>query len=590
MQELGVEEFGRRLKMNMTESDGRFIFFLGSGCSVSSGIPTAAGLVKNWLPRLKKIRTGREDHLADWLKKEYPDYKEENAASFYGKVMEALFLHPEERQREIERLTEGKDPGFGYAVLAQIMSHPSFIRRCNIVLTTNFDDLVADALYLYTFKKPLIIAHESLVGFVRITRTIPVVIKLHGDARLTPKNTELETQDLTDAVKRVLKNLLHEAGLIFVGYGGNDQSILNILRELPTGALPWGVYWVNAHLPENEMGEWLEQVDAKWVRHLDFDELMLLIRNEFDLTHPDLRRFEKLRDTYQETFKNLTEKIEAKPESKEKRLIEEAAEKAAKDFDSWFSVELEARKFKKSDPNRAKSIYEEGLKQFPDHPDLLGNYAIFMQTIRNDYEAAEEYYRRALEADPKHANNLGNYAVFLQNIRKDYEGAEEYYRRALEADPKDANNLGNYAVFLKNIRKDYEAAEEYYSRALEADPNHANNLSNYAGFLLGRGDSEGLKFLKQALKKAEKEPLLLECLFYRYAHDPDPKARQKSLDRIKELIKTGVRSPGWNLEDNVTRAIQDGHPEPQFLESLAKVIADEMSEQELEKFEVWKSA
>jgi hypothetical protein len=51
------------------------------------------------------------------------------------------------------------------------------------------------------------------------------VIKLHGDARLTPKNTELETKELTDAVKKVLKNLLHESGLIFVGYGGNDQSI-----------------------------------------------------------------------------------------------------------------------------------------------------------------------------------------------------------------------------------------------------------------------------------------------------------------------------------------------------------------------------
>jgi hypothetical protein len=38
----------------------------------------------------------------------------------------------------------------------------------------------------------------------------------------------------------------------------------------------------------------------------------------------------------------------------------------------------------------------------------------------------------------------------------------------------------------------------------------------------------------------------------------------------------------------VARAIQDGHPEPKFLESLAKVIADEMSEPELEKFDVWK--
>jgi hypothetical protein len=169
MHEIGAEEFARRLKMSMTESDGRFIFFLGSGCSVASGIPAAAGLVKNWLPRLKKIKTGIEDHLTDWLKNEYPTYEETKAASFYGKVIEDLFFTPEERQREIERLTEGKDPGFGYGVLAQIMSHPSFISRCNIVLTTNFDDLVADALYLYTFKKPLIISHESLVGFVRIT-------------------------------------------------------------------------------------------------------------------------------------------------------------------------------------------------------------------------------------------------------------------------------------------------------------------------------------------------------------------------------------------------------------------------------------
>jgi protein O-mannosyl-transferase len=694
MQELDVKEFARRLKMTMMESDGRFIFFLGSGCSVSSGIPAAAGLVKNWLPRLKKIRTGSEDRLVDWLKAEYPDYQEENAASFYGPVIEALFFTPEERQREIERLTEGKDPGFGYAVLAQIMSHPTFITRCNIVLTTNFDDLVADALYLYTFKKPLVISHESLVGFVRITRTIPVVIKLHGDARLTPKNTELETQQLTEAVKKVLKNLLHETGLIFAGYGGNDQSILNILSELPAGALPWGVYWVNNRSPESGLGTWLDKVGAKWVRHLDFDELMLLIRDEFGLAHPDLKRFEKLRDTYQETFKKLTEKIARTPESEEKRVIEAAAAKAAKDFDSWFSVELEASKFKTSEPERAKAIYEEGLKQFPGQPGLLGNYANFLhevhrdyeaaeqyyqhaleadpqqadnlgnyanffKTIRQDYEAAEDYYNRALEANPQHANNLGNYALFLQTIRKDYEAAEDYYKRSLEANPQHDNNLGNYANFLTTIRKDYEAAEDYYNRALEANPQHANNLGNYAlflqivrkdyeavedyfkkalsanpahavhldnyanflknicqdyeaaegsykraleadpqnantlgnyaGFLLGKGEAEGFTVLEKALEKTDNDTLVLECLFYRYAHDANPQARQESLTRIKELIRSGVRSPGWNLEANVTRAVQDGHPEPQFLEILAKVIVDEMSEEKLDKFPVWKS-
>ena len=47
---------------------------------------------------------------------------------------------------------------------------------------TNFDDMVADALYLYTQKKPLVMVHESLASFVDTGRTRPTVLKLHGDA------------------------------------------------------------------------------------------------------------------------------------------------------------------------------------------------------------------------------------------------------------------------------------------------------------------------------------------------------------------------------------------------------------------------
>lgn len=117
-----AEEFIRRLKTLIHDNeDSKFVFFLGAGCSVSSGIPAAARLVNQWLPRLKEMKTGSEDGFKSWIKDVYPDYTEENASSFYGKVIEDLFLLPEERQREIERLTEGKDPGFGYAVLAQLM-------------------------------------------------------------------------------------------------------------------------------------------------------------------------------------------------------------------------------------------------------------------------------------------------------------------------------------------------------------------------------------------------------------------------------------------------------------------------------------
>ena len=118
VKEMRVDEFVRRLKNLMTsDNDSKFVFFLGAGCSISSGIPGAAKLVREWLPRLKEMKTGNEDNYGTWAKEIYSDYTEEDASLFYGKVMEDLFLLPEERQKEVERLTEGKDPGFGYAVL-----------------------------------------------------------------------------------------------------------------------------------------------------------------------------------------------------------------------------------------------------------------------------------------------------------------------------------------------------------------------------------------------------------------------------------------------------------------------------------------
>jgi hypothetical protein len=214
-----AQEFVRRFKRLVENTESRFAFFVGSGCSVSSGIPDASLLVKQWLPKLKELRTGNEENLEEWIRKEYPEYNPDEAAKFYAKIIEELFLTSEERQKEIERLTERKDPSFGYAVLSQIISNENYGRHCNIILTSNFDDMVADALYLYTNKKPLVIAHETLVGFIRISRTRPLVIKLHGDARLAPKNTEVETKELDESVKKVLKNILSEVGIIFIGYG-----------------------------------------------------------------------------------------------------------------------------------------------------------------------------------------------------------------------------------------------------------------------------------------------------------------------------------------------------------------------------------
>jgi len=486
MQPLGLEHFVRWFKDELEAGNrGKFAFFLGSGCSISSGIPGARTLVEDWLSRLFRRITGKAgppDKV--WLKREFPAYDPANPAASYAAVMRKLFPLVAQRQQEIERIVGVKDPGFGYAVFAALISHETFGPKCNLVLTTNFDDMVADALYLYTQKKPLVIAHESLAGFAETGGTRPLVMKIHGDALLAPKNLESETCELDAAVRGVLTAQLKDRGLIFLGYGGNDTGVSSILQVLPAGALKWGVYWVNESPPGAELQRWLaSRNDAWWVKHLKFDELMLLVRAEFGLAHPDEARFDRLMEAYRQTFETLTKEVEARAESKEKRLLRSAVEQAVSQAKDWWAVELEARKHEGSDPARAEGIYQAGIEKFPRSAPLLGNYAVFLEQVRKDFDQAEAYYKRALEADAKQATNLGNYAVFLKDVRKDFEQAEVYYQRALEADAKNATNLGNYALFLETVRKDFEQAEVYYQRALEADAKNATNLGNYALFL-----------------------------------------------------------------------------------------------------------
>jgi len=427
------------------------------------------------------------------------------------------------------------------------------------VVTTNFDDLIPDALYLFTESRPLVIHHESLAGYIRSTRTRPLVVKLHGDHRLSPHSTAEETARLAVAIENQVRSLLHDRGLIFIGYGGRDEGILRMLDALPTNALPLGVYWVSAKEPRTTIAGWLEKREAVWVEKQDFDELMLLVKDACALPHPDEKRLEKVFRGYMETYASLSGRIASLPDTApEAPALKAAARRIDESITDWWSVELAARRVKESDPAEAERIYEEGLERFPSSSGLLGWYAIF-----------------------------------LKNVRKDYDRAEELYKRAIDADPHDAADLGNYAVFLDKARKDYERAEEMYRRAIDAEPQRANTLGNYAGFLLSRGRrEEGLALLERAIEMpemAERADLPAECWFYAFAHRP-PEQQPDALGNLKRVVVAGGRSRWWDFSQNIERARQDGHPDVEWLESLVKVIAEGADISILDGWDKWRDA
>jgi Tfp pilus assembly protein PilF len=493
-----VERFVRKFKKRLMDHKHKFAFFLGAGCSVSSGIPGSKDLVSQWLKSLYYEETGNKFNGEDpqyinWLKKRYPDYTYEKGADIYKDVIKDLCPHIQERKAEFEKLIQGKDPAFGYGVFAQLIGNSKYGEYCNIILTTNFDDLVADALYIYSQKKPLVIPHGSLAGFVRLTSKTPIIIKIHGDVMLEIENTEDETDEIDTRFKGKLDDILKETGIIFIGYGGNDKGVLNILENLSKEHLKNGIYWINNKLPDNpQFIKWLEDRDAIWVKTESFDKLMLNFYKEFNLSHPDENRFKKLLDSYYDIFKKLKNELKSVEETGVYKDVTKGTI-----WDVW----SQASEIERSDPQKADFIYLNGLKNFPNDATLTNLYALFLKEIRKDYDNAEKYYKKALELDPNDAVATGNYAIFLDETRKDYNDAEKYYKKALELDPNDAGTTGNYAIFLDE-RKDHDNAEKYYKKALELDPNDAGVTINYALFLdeIRKDYDNAEKYYKKALE------------------------------------------------------------------------------------------
>ena len=294
-----------------------------------------------------------------------------------------------------------------------------------------------------------------------------------------------------------------------------------------------------------------------------------------------------------EEMKKLVETGMTKPKSKEEKQNMEAyvkwlslTEKEEQyTYNDWFLKGIAQYENKEYDHSatsfvKASSIERTGM--------ILGSAALaYTKAEKNNL--AEEYYKKAINTEPRNAINLNNYALLLYEIRKEYDDAEKYYKQAIKADPNYATALGNYANLLKNIREDYEQAEEFYKRAIKAEPAHANHLGNYAGFLLARGKSkDGFEKLEEARSLAapikEKE-LILELWFYRYAHKDNAADRSNALKEIKKLIGEGVRSPDFDMRANVKRAIKDGHPNPDLLKDLERIICAKKDARELERYE-----
>lgn len=173
-----VSDLIRHIKTKEKSSPANYSIFLGAGASVTSEIRTAAQLIDEWAKELyERFCDGQVAESAEQARLYFESkhsswYSPDNP---YSSLFEKKFDLPTQRRRFVEQEVDNKLPSIGYAYLASLVDNNYF----NTIFTTNFDDLINEAFYLFSNTRPLLCAHDSSIHSISITSKRPKIVKLH---------------------------------------------------------------------------------------------------------------------------------------------------------------------------------------------------------------------------------------------------------------------------------------------------------------------------------------------------------------------------------------------------------------------------
>lgn len=588
----------------------RYCFILGSGASVESGIPMGGTLEYRWMNCLMGEESDREtpakdrgetlkcaENLSDELQHDFTEIVDEwekarkegrntLPSEYYFDIYKLRFYGDElNGDRYLENIMESAEPSFGYHTLAQLLTDKY---NNNMVITTNFDSLAEDALFLYTGKKPLIINHEFEAGFIRdqsIRR--PIIAKLHRGLFFKPFNNPADTTGLSGDWEDILRQIFYRYIPVVIGYGGGDRSFMEfLLRE--QNLIP-KIYWcyVNRYgLPDERIRDLIRKKnEGFFVRTDGFDHIMLTMGGKMffskistNATETYLRkRTEERISRYNEQYQKLSE---AKADSKElKSEVKEFSKNEEKDREERKKNTslTEWDYIREGNAYSNNKEYEKALEAYKRAAGINSSQAGAYLGCGNvhqrmgEYEKALEAYAKALELDPEYVyayNGRGNAYKALG----EYEKAMSDYDRALELDPESVyvyNGRGNtyqalgeyekavsdydkaigldpeYVIGYYNRGNAYQAVGKYeealadYSKALELDPKYEYAYNNRGNTYDSMGDYEkAIEDYTQAIQINPGEALYYQnrAKTYRKLGDAEKaEADEQKAKEIKEL-------------------------------------------------------
>jgi len=410
-----------------------FALLLGSGASSTSGVRTARDMITGWRRQLYGRSKAKED-FAHWLsKQEWYGHDDE-----YSLLFELVFDQPSQRRVYIEECVGNAHPSWGYVYLTDLLKLNFF----NVVLTTNFDDVISEACLLYSEGlRPIVCAHDSAVSGIRVTSKRPKVIKLHGDFLYDNiKNSVRELETLEENMKRKIMQFAQEYGLVVVGYSGRDRSVMDILEMLirTEEYFKQGIYWCIQE--GDEIGARLRSLLRKdrvyCVEIPAFDQFMAYIHSKAGLNLPTPVA-NPIRVAYDRArlFINVPRSL------KSDRIISQDIQKVLKGLEEVIPIsEL---------PSTPEGIEILKSKQHRLADSLPSSLAGAITRESGDLEGALKYWMEALEEHPNDENVAYLVADTLVRLHRQDELKEFVTQRFIIQTPMGSTNKA-YFLFHAN--------------------------------------------------------------------------------------------------------------------------------------------
>ena len=253
---------------------GTFALLLGSGISVSAGVPSGWGVMVELIRRLALLRNqDAGDDPVSWYREQVggePDYStiiEELAPSQAARLsLLSEFFEPTLQEQE-----DGlKVPTKAHHAIARLVAD-GYVR---VIITTNLDRLLETALAEAGVNPSVISSPQHADAAMPMVHSPCTIIKVHGDYLSTDlRNTLEELAGYDEPINRLLDDVFDKYGLVVCGWSGTWDSALRE-RILGTPNRRFATYWLHRGPPQPHAQQIIGNRDAIAVEIQDADTAM----------------------------------------------------------------------------------------------------------------------------------------------------------------------------------------------------------------------------------------------------------------------------------------------------------------------------